>query len=136
MHVSKMYKIESIITLYKMFGIVDVRELDDLMYNHNLTYGYSEYYKCTILIPYKEMLIDISYYNNSDMDEVDEIFWWEKLCKKYEIETYRPTLDEVIWRFKCVNKLSKSLIYSKKMEELYNYVDNLKSNNGIKLVKK
>lgn len=78
-----------------------------------------EYVKSAIAIPYNEMLEHINYYNGCcEMDEAYEITFIQDLSKKYNLE---PNL--VVKRFKWVDKLSKSLIYSKKLEEHYNSVE-------------
>ena len=81
-----------------------------------------DYVKSSILIPYKEMLHHINFYRESfqkgEMDEAYEITFIQDLSKRYNLE---PNL--VVKRFKWVDKLSKSLIFSKKLEELYNPVE-------------
>ena len=81
-----------------------------------------DYVKSSILIPYKEMLHHINFYRESfqkgEMDEAYEMTFIQDLSKRYHLE---PNL--VVKRFKWVDKLSKSLIFSKKLEELYNPVE-------------
>ena len=81
-----------------------------------------DYVKSSILIPYKEMLQHINFYRESfqkgEMDEAYEMTFIQDLSKRYNLE---PNL--VVKRFKWVDKLSKSLIFSRKLEELYNPVE-------------
>ncbi len=68
------------------------------------------------------MLEHIDEYNNTDIEETTEMFWWDRLTEKYDKYDGEPimfTANDTIYRFKDVDILSKSLIYGKKMEKLY-----------------
>lgn len=135
MFISEMYRIEKIIHSYKMSGITDVKELVTLRENHKLSSSGSIYYYGAAIIPYTEMLEHINEYNNTDMEETTEMFWWDRLTEKYNKIDGRPimfTVNDTIFRFKCVEKLSKSIIYKKRLEELFGTSENLfnKGNQG------
>ena len=121
MFVSEMYKIEKILHSYRMSGISDVKELVELGDNIKLSTAGSIYYYCAAIIPYFEMLGHINEYNNIDMEETTELFWWDRLTNKYDKYEGKPimfTVNDTIYRFKVVERLSKSLIYGRKMEKL------------------
>ena len=137
---SEMYKIEKIIHSYRMSGISDVKELVRLGNHDKLSSAGSIYYYRAVIIPYLEMLEHIGEYNNTDMEEATEMFWWDRLTEKYDKYEGKPimfTVNDTIYRFKDVDRLSKSLIYGKKMKKLY---DNSSykniNNNEKKLVRK
>ena len=122
MLLSEMYKIERIIHSYKTSGITDVKELIDLRHNFKLSSKGYAYYKEAVIIPYEEMLEHIDYYNNTWMEETTEMFWWDRLTEKYNKYDEKPILfnvNDTVWRFKNVERLSKSLVYGKKLAELY-----------------
>lgn len=122
MLISEMYKIEKIIHSYKMSGITDVKELVTLRHHHKLSASGSIYYYRAVIIPYSEMLKHIDSYNNTDMEETTEMFWWDRLTEKYNKYNGQPILfsvDDTIIRFKNVERLSKSPIFGKRLAELY-----------------
>lgn len=122
MFINEMYQIEKIIHSYKISGITDIQELVELKHRHKLSSAGSIYYYSAAIIPYPEMLEHINEYNNTDMEETTEMFWWDRLTEKYNKIDGSPimfTMYDVIYRFKCVDRLSKSLIYKKRLEELY-----------------
>ena len=128
MFISEMYKIEKIINSYRMNGVTDVKELVRLRNHHKLSFNGSIYYYCAAIIPFTEMLEHINEYNNTDMEETTEMFWWDRLTEKYNKIDGRPimfTVNDTIFRFKCVEKLSKSIIYKKRLEELFGVGENL-----------
>ena len=131
MLISEMYKIEKILHSYRMAGITDVRELINLSDYHRLSTAGLIYYYRAVIIPYAEMLEHIDYYNNYMMDEGEELFWLQKLTNKYNKVDDKPIMfsgNDTVYRFKDVERLSKSLIYGKKMEKLLNDgQDNIKS---------
>ena len=137
---SEMYKIEKIIHSYRTSGITDVKELVRLGDNIKLSTAGSIYYYHAAIIPYLEMLEHIDEYNNTNMEETTEMFWWDRLTEKYDKYEGKPimfTVNDTIYRFKVVDRLSKSLIYGKKMKKLYDN-DSYKNinNNEKKLVRK
>ena len=140
MLISEMYKIEKILYSYRMSGITDVKELVRLGDNIKLSTAGSIYYYHAAIIPYLEMLEHIDEYNNTDMEETTEMFWWDRLTKKYDKYEGNPimfTVNDTIYRFKDVDKLSKSLIYGKKMEKLYENDSHKEiTSNGKRLVRK
>ena len=78
------------------------------------------------------MLEHIDEYNNTNMEETTEMFWWDRLTEKYNKVDNRPimfTVNDTIYRFQSVERLSKSLIYGKKMESLYN-IDSIEQPNN------
>lgn len=81
------------------------------------------YLEAALSIPYTEMLEHIDFYhdNISMMDEMDEILWFGKLSKQYNVDGYLAVI-----RFRSVERLSNSLIYKKKIEELYGIDRNIK----------
>ncbi len=81
------------------------------------------------------MLEHIDEYNNTDMEETTEMFWWDRLAKKYDKYDGKPilfTVNDTICRFKDVERLSKSLIYGKKMKKLYDNGSYENINNNVK----
>lgn len=140
MLISEMYKIEKIIHSYRMAGITDTKELVKLKYHHKLSSAGLIYYYSAVIIPYIEMLKHINEYNNSDMEETTEMFWWDRLTEKYDKVEDKPimfTVNDTIDRFKSVERLSKSLIYGKKIEKLYDDDSHKNVNNSEKrLVRK
>ena len=140
MLISEMYIIEKIIHSYRMNGITDVKELINLRHCHNLSSTGSIYYYRAAIIPYSEMLELINEYNNTDMEETTEMFWWDRLTEKYDKYDGEPimfTVNDTIYRFKDVDRLSKSLIYGKKMEKLYERDSHKEiTSNGKHLVRK
>ena len=122
MFINEMYKIEKIIHSYKMAGITDVKDLVTLSSHHKLSESGKIYYFGASIIPYNEMLEYINYYNTTDMEETTEMLWWTELTEKYNKYKGLPILfseNDAIFRFQCVEKLSKNPIYGKKLAELY-----------------
>lgn len=72
------------------------------------------YIQAALAIPYNEMLEHINYYYNTMMDEADESFWIEGLCKEYGISGYLFVL-----RFHAVKTISRSLLKNK-FKKIYN----------------
>ncbi len=121
MFLNEMYKIEKILHSYRMSGITDIRELSKLSDHYKLSVDAAFYYRRAIVIPYFEMLQHIVDYNKRDMEETTEMHWWDDLHEQYNKIEGRPilfTVDDTISRFKDVERLSKSLIFGKKMEKL------------------
>ena len=122
MIISKMYKLETIAQICKSkYGINDFHEFCNIF---NVSSGpitvinlkgleSLDYIQGALAIPYPEALELINhykrtgYYKNYDM-------WSNSLSREYNLPP-----NVVIQRFDCVNRLSKSLIYRKKIEELY-----------------
>jgi len=141
MFISEMYKIEKIIHSYKMSGITDVKELVTLRENHKLSARGSIYYYSAAIIPYLEILQHINFYNNTDMEETTEMFWWDRLTEKYNKYNGQQicfSVNDTIGRFKDVERLSKSPIYGKKLADLFGVEHDIKAknnqDNGKKLV--
>ena len=140
MFISEMYKIEKILHSYRMSGITDAAELVRLRDYNKLSSAGSIYYYRAAIIPYLEMLEHIDEYNNTNMEETTEMFWWDRLTEKYNKVDNRPimfTVNDTIYRFQSVERLSKSLIYGKKMDKLFDNdsYENMK-NSEKKLVRK
>ena len=127
MFVSKMYKLEKIVYDYKnenieqkpykpvfMGGRLCVLCAKGGMPYYVADLDEAAYLVAALSIPYTEMLEHIDYYNNSMMDEMDELLWFGKLSEHYNIDGFLTVI-----RFRSVERLSNSLIYKKKMEELY-----------------
>ena len=127
MFVSKMYKLEKIVYDYKnenveqksfepvfMGGRLCVLCAEGGMPYYVADLDEAAYLVAALSIPYTEMLEHIDYYNNSMMDEMDELLWFGKLSEHYNIDGFLTVI-----RFRSVERLSNSLIYKKKMEELY-----------------
>ncbi len=148
MLINKMYKLEKIVHSYnndevaktlqqksfkpiimgnKMY--VECGNLGNPYYISN--FNEAAYLEAALSIPYDKMLEQVNYYYNSMMDEADELFWIERLGEEYNLDCHL-----VVLRFKAVEKLSKNLIYRKKMKELYEDNKNIESNKNKKLIKK
>ena len=139
MFTSEMYKIEKMIHSYKKSGIIDVQELADLQYRQKLSREGYFYYYLAIIIPYLEMLEHIKYYYDSHMEETTEMRWWDKLVDKYNKIDGHPIYlpyDSIFIRFEDVRRLSNSLIYRKRMEELYSSTENKEPKNDNTIIKK
>ena len=119
---NEMYKIEKILHSYRSSGITDVDELVKLRDLNKLSDAGKRYYYSAAIIPYSEMLEYIDEYNNSSMEESTELHWWDELTDKYDKIDGRPimfTVNDTISRFSEVKSLSKSLIYGRKMKQLF-----------------
>ncbi len=147
MFTNEMYKIEKIIHEYKMSGITDIKELVELRKCHKFSSSGGWYYYSAAIIPYTEMLKHINEYNNRDMEETTEMRWWDSITEKYNkynghyISPLLFNVYDAIYRFKCVERLSKSLIYRKKLEKLYGLGENVnaksnKKTRKLQLIKK
>ena len=122
MFISKMYKLETFAQICKSkYGINDFHEFCNIF---NVSNGpitvinlndleSLDYIQGALAIPYSEALELIKhykrtgYYNNYDM-------WSYSLSREYNLPP-----NVVIQRLNCVRRLSKSLVYRKKIEELY-----------------
>ena len=131
MFINKMYKLEKIVHTYKSNDIENDSEQALYIYNIANIYISSieelDYIKGAIAIPYTEMLKHIHFYHSHMMDEAEELFWIDGLAKQYGLPA-----NIVVKRFHNVSKLSSSLIYKKRLEELFGSDDNLfnKCNQG------
>ena len=125
MFTNKMYKLEKIVHTYKSNDINN--DSSQVLYICDLPNVYIssveelDYIKGAVAIPYIEMLEHIDFYHNHMMDEGEELFWIDGLCKKYNLPA-----NLIVKRFHSVSRLSSSLIYKKKMEELYDINKNVK----------
>ncbi|MBR4671687.1 MAG: hypothetical protein IKO78_00620 [Bacilli bacterium] len=127
MFIGRMYKLEKIVHDYNNENI-EQRSLKPAFVGGRLCVQCAEggmpfyvsdldeaaYLEAAISIPYPEMLEHIDFYKHSEMDETDEVLWFDKLSEQYNVDGYLAVI-----RFRSVEKLSNSLIYKKKMEELY-----------------
>ena len=127
MFISKMYKLEKIVHDYKNENI-EQKSFNPVFVGGRLCVECAEggmpfyvsdldeaaYLEAALSIPYSEMLEHIDFYQNSMMDETDELLWFGKLSEQYNVDGYLAVI-----RFRSVERLSNSLIYKKKMKELY-----------------
>ena len=115
---SKMYKLEKLVFSYKANGFINnsKKALTEYILAKNKISSEEEinYIKSAIAIPYNEMLEHIAFYHSQMMDEGDELFWIDRLSKQYDLPG-----NLIVKRFHNVSKLSSSLIYKKRMLELY-----------------
>lgn len=131
MFIRKMYKLEKIVHFYKSNDITNDSEqalyICDLANVRISSIEELDYIKGAIAIPYTEMLKHIHFYHNHMMDEGEELFWIDGLGKQYGLPA-----NIVVKRFHNVSKLSSSLIYKKRLEELFGIDYNLfnKGNQG------
>ena len=111
-----------ILHTYRTSGITDVKELVRFREHNKLSIAGTIYYYRAAIIPYLEMLEYIDEYNNTNMEETTEMFWWDRLTEKYNKVDGRPimfTVNDTMYRFKNVERISKSLIYGKKIEKFF-----------------
>ena len=125
MFINKMYKLEKIVHTYKSNDITNDSEQALYIYDiANVCISSVEeldYIKGAIAIPYTEMLEHIDFYRNQMMDEAEELFWIDELSKQYRLPA-----NIVVKRFNNVLRLSKSLIYKKRMSDLYGIEEDVK----------
>ena len=125
MFINKMYKLEKIVHTYKSNDINN--DSSQVLYIINLpnvcisSVEELDYIKGAVAIPYTKMLEHIDFYHSQMMDEGEELFWIDGLCKQYGLS---PNI--VVKIFHNVSKLSSSLIYKKRMSELYGMEENVK----------
>lgn len=117
MLISKMYRLEKLVQQYKSDDIVNNwEEALNICKRANIRLSSVEknYLARAIAMPYTEMLEHINYYRNNMMDEVDTAFFIGDLSKQYNLP---PCL--IIERFHNVEHLANSLIYKKRIGDLY-----------------
>lgn len=119
MNISKMYKLERLVKLYKNFHFsnsdYDLIKICSVSNFHLFSVEDLKYIERVIAIPYHEMLEYLEEYQSIDIgDEMDIIYFMEKISQKYNVDG-----SQAYERFKDVNKLSKSRFFSKKMSDLY-----------------
>ena len=115
MLVSRMYKLEKLVQEHSDKEIINhsgqvldvcskakfrISSMDDL----NYVIG-------AVAIPYDTMIKYINDYENKMMDEHDECRFIDELSEYHDISP-----DIFVQRFKSIKKLSKSLIYKKRIE--------------------
>ena len=128
MLIGKMYKLEVLAQIYKSkYNINNVSQLYNIygLSNHHITsidlsaIESLNYIEGALTIPYTEMLEMINYYKEKGYYDCENI-WSYSLSRQYNLSE-----QIIIQRFYGVERLSKSLIYKKKMEELYSIDTNI-----------
>ena len=114
MNISKMYKLERLVKLYKNFHFsnsdYDLMKICRASKFRFFSIEDLKYLERTIAIPYHEMLEYLEEYKSIDIgDETDIFCFYEKISQKYNVDG-----SQAYERFKDVNKLSKSRFFSKK----------------------
>ena len=127
---SKMYKLETLAQIYRSkYNVNDANQLYSVynLSNKHITsidlknLESLDYIAGALSIPYPVMLELINHYKNTGYYERQDM-WSYALSQEYNLPE-----RIVIQRFYSVERLSKSLIYKKKMEELYSIDTNIKN---------
>lgn len=133
MLLSRMYKLEKLVKLYKQNNRLNNFQQTSTICNsakiHLYTIEDLKYIKSAMAIPYDDMLNHINYYYSHMMDEAEDLWFVSRLNKQYNLPC-----DLVVKRFHNVNNLSKHPYFGKKMKNIYS--NDVSQKNNKELVKK